>query len=196
MKKTILIFFASFTLCACADDTTNIENPKTAKVKGNTVAEMTKNGPNVTTRQAKDAWFVHRITSLTEKNNYGRTDCYLNGEFENLSDDALYLAQVKYRTVLIKNPPEGATDDLEVAVQVAPEYGKPNLNPLRSGEIRPTVMGPFYLACEAFEKIKLTAFVAIAVNADGTAKYRSVKDGAPALIIDNQTDFSITRDQD
>lgn len=199
MRTIFFTTLALFTLSACgsdtSSDTTSKDEEKATKVSGDTVAEITKNGPNITTRQAKDAWFVHRITSISERKRFASTECQIKGEFENKGDVPLYIAQVKYRTKLVENAPEGTADDQEVIAQVAPEFGKPNLDPFLPGEIRAVNMGALYFPCAVFEKLTLTAFIALAINADGTAKYRSVKDGAPALIIDNQTDFTFARDQ-
>lgn len=198
MRTVILICVAIFTLAACGGDVATNETAKaeakSAKIQGDSLAEMTRNGPNVTTRQAKDAWLVHRITGLSKKSQFGREECQVESEFENRGDTALYMAQVKYRTKLIENPPEGTVDDQEVVAQVAPEFNKPNLNPLRSGEVRAADMGTLFFPCEVFEELTLVAFIANAVNQDGSVKYRSVTDGAPALIIDNQTELKFARD--
>lgn len=78
------------------------------KVKlAETVAELTKEGPNSVTRQAKDAWFVHRITALRDIDlgNY----CLVESEFENKSKVSLYSATVSYEEVLTKNAAEAGT---------------------------------------------------------------------------------------
>ncbi len=199
MRNIILTCLTIFTLAACGDNMATNEASKTdekpTEIQGDSIAELTKNGPNLTTRQAKDAWFVHRIISLSEKSNFGRTECHVKSEFKNRGDVALYIAQAKYRTKLIENPPEGTADNQEIVAQVAPEFGKPNLNPLRPGETRTADMGHLFFPCEVFEELKLIAFIANAVNSDGTVKYRSVKDGAPALIVENQTNLKFVRDE-
>lgn len=184
MNKIMMVCFAIISLAACNSDTTTADSSQTDG----------KSKVGTATTENHNPWFVHRISSLSEKSNFGRTDCYIKGEFENNGDAPLYIAQVKYKTVLVENPPEGSKDNQSVTVEVAPEYGKPNLNPFLPGETRSVELGPMYQPCKAFKELKLVAFVARGINSDGTMKARVVRDGLPALIIENNTVIKITRE--
>lgn len=198
MRKLIFTCLAIPILTACSDNVATTEassaDQKLPEVKGSTLAEMTKDGPNVTTRQADDAWLVHRITSIEDQVVLAYSECVVESEFENKGDVGLYMAQVKYKTKLVKEDPDNYITNQEVVAQVAPPWGEPNLDPLMPGESRPAKMARLHVPCDSFIELALSGFVARAVNPDGTQKYRAVVDGAPAVIIDNQTDFKITRD--
>ena len=193
MKKVILVCLTAICFAACGSEETTQTSNKSVEASSEGIINLTKNKQNIPSIQDDDAWFVHRILSVFEKKKFGRTDCYAKGEFENKGNAPLYIAQVKYRTVLIENPPKGTPDNQETIVQVAPEFGKPNLNPLLPGETRPADMGPLYFPCDVFKGMKLVGFIAKGINPDGTVKHRAVKDGISALVIDNQTNFKVTR---
>lgn len=176
MNKIVLACLAAITLTACSDsaDTT-----------------ATKSESN---NDAKDAWFIHRITSTFEKDHFGTKDCHVNSEFENKGDVPLNAAQVNYTTVLIDNSLEGSIDNQPAGAELVREYDKPNLNPLRPGEIRAASAMRLYQPCEVFKGLRLKTFVAQGIDPDGTPNYGSVKAGLSSLIVENQTDLELILD--
>lgn len=201
MKINILIITVTFALASCGGDSNSGETSpaktspaKTspAKTKGNTIAEMTKNGQNHTTRQAKDAKFIHHITNLRKN----MAHCMIDGSFTNGGKLPLFDVGVRY---LVKHdaPVPGAagfrgkTETTWRGDISAADWAKDPI--IEPGETRPISIKVSGYSCEMLKSIELKAFRCRGVNADGTPNPRNVQCGAPALIIDNQTSLPVIR---
>lgn len=193
MKHIITAALATVFLAACGGDETSVPSQSSkAEPSGKTVAALTKNGQNAVTTQASDAWFVLRVNSFeqVDMGNY----CKINAEIENRNDNPLYMAVIDFTPTFSETAIDSAKRNPgKATVTIAPkDWTKPNTDPIRSGEIR-KVSGRLEWQCDFYQSLALKYFNGFGTNDTGVRNGSAVQFGAPALIIENNSDMVISR---